>query len=117
MHHSHVKREIRFDGKLIDFVPSCSLVPDTKVPLELVIMRRSPKFDINGTGFLDPVDEKAPWPENMVLFGTPSEDIDDNWERLIGDRYFSVTEEEATRAWGDKRHEYVDEEEGGYTAG
>ncbi|KAK8013294.1 Cyclochlorotine biosynthesis protein O [Apiospora marii] len=91
--------------------------PEVEIPLELVTFRRSPHFDINGTGFLDPVDPKAPWPENMVLFGTPSEQIDDNWERLISDRYFSVTEEEATRAWGDKRHEYVDEEEGGYTAG
>ncbi|KAK7990284.1 hypothetical protein PG990_014564 [Apiospora arundinis] len=92
-------------------------IPDAKVPLELVTFRRSPHFDLNGTGFLDPVDKKAPWPENMVLFGTPSPEIDENWERLISDRYFSVTEEEATRAWGDKRHEYVDEEEGGYTAG
>ncbi|KAK8075912.1 hypothetical protein PG994_003184 [Apiospora phragmitis] len=91
--------------------------PDTEIPLELVTFRRSPHFDINGTGFLDPVDDKAPWPENMVLFGTPSEEIDDNWERLISGRYFSITEEEATRAWGDKRHEYVDEGEGGYTAG
>ncbi|KAK8109313.1 hypothetical protein PG984_015114 [Apiospora sp. TS-2023a] len=91
--------------------------PEMEIPLELVTFRRSPRFDINGTGFLDPVDTKAPWPENMVLFGTPSEQIDNNWDRLISDRYFSVSEEEATRAWGDRRHEYVDEEEGGYTAG
>jgi hypothetical protein len=53
----------------------------------------------------------------MVLFGSPSPEIDANWGRLIGDRYFSISEDEAKRAWGDKRHEYVDEWAGGYTAG
>ncbi|KAK8022820.1 Cyclochlorotine biosynthesis protein O [Apiospora rasikravindrae] len=92
-------------------------ITDIEIPLELVTFRRSPQFNINGTGYLDPIDKKAPWPENMVLFGPPSDEIDDNWDRLIEDRYFSITEEEATRAWGEKRHEYVDEELGGYTAG
>ncbi|KAK7937206.1 Cyclochlorotine biosynthesis protein O [Apiospora aurea] len=92
-------------------------ITDFEIPLELVTFRRSPHFNMNGSGYLDPVDKEAPWPENMVLFGDPSDEIDDNWDRLIEDRYFSITEEEATRAWGDKRHEYVDEGEGGYTAG
>jgi hypothetical protein len=53
----------------------------------------------------------------MVLFGSLSSEIDDNWERLIGGRYFSISEEEATREWGENRHEYVDERKGGYSAG
>jgi hypothetical protein len=49
--------------------------------------------------------------------GEPSHEIDENWQRLIGKRYFSISEEEARRAWGDKRHEFVDQNMGGYTAG
>lgn len=85
--------------------------------MERVTFTGSPSFSTNGTGSLDPVDETAPWPENMVLFGAPSDEIDMNWDRLIGHRYFSISEEEAKRAWGDKRHEYVDQRKGGYTAG
>ncbi len=55
--------------------------------------------------------------KNMVLFGPPSREIDKNWERLIGQRYFSVSEEEAIRAWGEKRKNYIDQRAGGYTAG
>jgi len=53
----------------------------------------------------------------LELFGEPNPQIDANWEKLIGGRYVSISEEEATRAWGHKRHEYVDQELGGYTAG
>jgi hypothetical protein len=63
------------------------------------------------------VDKTARWPENMILFGPPSREIDNNWAKLIGKRYFSISEDEAERAWGDKRHDYVDERQGGYTAG
>lgn len=53
----------------------------------------------------------------MEFFGTPSAEIDRNWADLIGRRYVSISEEEATRAWGDKRREYIEERLGGYTAG
>lgn len=85
--------------------------------MEQIRFKGSPHFDINGTGFLDPVNKTASWPENMDLFGPPNPEIDTNWDQLIGNRYFSISEEEAERAWGDKRHEYVDERKGGYTAG
>lgn len=62
-------------------------------------------------------DESAPWPENIRYVGEPSPEIDENWQRLIGKRYFSISEEEAKRAWGDRRHEFVDQNMGGYTAG
>lgn len=64
-----------------------------------------------------PVDKTAKWPENHRFVGPPSAEIDDNWAGLLEGRYFSVSEEEAVEAWGDRRHEYVDEERGGYTAG
>lgn len=57
------------------------------------------------------------WPENRVYTGEPSQALDDNWEDLIGDRYFSISEDEAVEAWGEHRFAYVDEERGGYTAG
>lgn len=85
--------------------------------MEQIRFKGSPKFSSNGTGSINSVDETAPWPENMLLFGEPSREIDANWERLIGYRYFSISEEEATRAWGEKRHEYIDQRRGGYTAG
>ena len=92
-------------------------VPGSKIPLEQIRFRRSPQFSENGTGFLNPIDDAVPWPENMVLFGPPSREIDANWKRLIGKRYFSISEEEAIRAWGDKRREYIDQWQGGYSAG
>ena len=89
----------------------------SRIPLEKRRFTGSSHFHDNGTAWLDPVDESAPWPENMQLFGSPSVEIDHNWERLLGGRYVSVSGGEATRAWGEKRFEYVDQELGGFTAG
>ena len=94
----------------------CPVTP-TSIPLEQIQFRRSPNFLVNGTGWLDPVDKTAPWPENMVLFGPPNPEIDRNWGRLIGGRYFAISEEEAIKIWGKDRHRYIDERQGGYTAG
>lgn len=66
---------------------------------------------------MPPVDKHARWPENHKFTGAPSAEIDGNWMDLTEDRYFSISEEEAIEAWGDRRHEYVDEVRGGYTAG
>jgi len=87
-----------------------------KVPLELVRFTGSPHFHENGTAWKALANKSAPWPENMQLFGTPSQEIDDNWDKLIRKRYFSISEEEAERAWGEKRFEYIDQMHGGYTA-
>jgi len=62
------------------------------------------------------VNRSAPWPENKQFVGKPNPQIDANWDELIGQRYFSVSEEEATRAWGDHRYDFIDQEQGGYTA-
>ncbi|KAK3333557.1 hypothetical protein B0T19DRAFT_474226 [Cercophora scortea] len=97
------------------------IVTPSHIPLEHIRFKGSPLFSLssNGTelGYLPPVDASARWPENMDLFGPPSEEVDANWERLIGRRYFSVSEEEAVRAWGEERYRFVDRVEGGYTAG
>jgi hypothetical protein len=77
----------------------------------------SPQFYTNGTSWQRHIDESAPWPENVRYFGEPSPEIDENWEKLIQWRYFSISEEEAKSVWSEKYHEYVDELEGGYTAG
>lgn len=87
------------------------------VPLERRVFVGSPKFDENGTMYTLPVDANAEWPENMKFTGEPSDEIDDNWNQLLADRYFSVSDVEAEVAWGDRRREYVDEVYGGYTAG
>lgn len=77
----------------------------------------SPQLDTDGSLSHKPFDNSTRWPENVQYFGTPSPEIDENWNKLIGKRYFSVSEEEAKMVWGDKYHEYVDELQGGYTAG
>jgi hypothetical protein len=83
------------------------------IPLEQRRFTGSPKFLNNGSPWKDPIDETAPW----LYFGEPTPDLDANWHRLIGERYFTVSEEVAIRAWGDSRHEFVDQNLGGYTAG
>jgi len=88
-----------------------------EIPLEKVRFHGTPHIRENLTSWLDPPDESRPWPENVKYFGEPSPEIDQNWERLYEKRYFSLSEEEAIRAWGERRHEYVDERMGGYTAG
>lgn len=77
----------------------------------------SPKFDENGTMWMIATDPEARWPENLRFTGDLSDEVDENWNQIVEDRYFSVSENEAIEAWGDRRHEYVDEEYGGYTAG
>jgi hypothetical protein len=48
----------------------------------------------------------------MQLFGTPSPEVDDNWGKLTGGRYISLSEDEAKNTWGAR-----DENLGGYSAG
>lgn len=86
------------------------------MPLEIRRFGGSPLFDGNGTMHTPPVDEKAEWPENLD-FTSQSKETDKNWRDLLEDRFFSISEEEATEAWGEDRHKYVDQKNGGYTAG
>ncbi|KAH8678365.1 hypothetical protein BX600DRAFT_431648 [Xylariales sp. PMI_506] len=98
------------DGFTTDFLFS------SEVPLERKRFTRSPEFYDNGTAWMPPVDYTSPWPENVNYVGEPSPEIDANWEQLIKGRYFLLTEQEAERAWGDKRHDYIHQELGGYVA-
>lgn len=87
------------------------------IPLELKKFKGTPDFDSNGTMHTPAVDKHAKWPENHKFVGEPTAEIDNNWMSLVEDRYFSISEEEAKEAWGERRHEYVDEDHGGYSAG
>jgi hypothetical protein len=93
------------------------IVDPAIIPLEQVRFRGSPQFDSNGYMSRKPYDESTPWPENVTYFGEPSPEIDANWEKLIGWRYFSISEDEAKARWPDTYLEYVDQLEGGFTAG
>jgi hypothetical protein len=65
-----------------------------------------------------PLNTSAPWPENRQYFGEPTRAIDENWDELIGGRYFEITEEEARRTLGkDKYTEYWDGTRQRYEAG
>ena len=92
-------------------------VDPATIPLEQVRFTGSPQFDENGQMHHKPWDEDTPWPENVRYFGEPSPEIDENWRKLIGLRYFSISEEEAKSVWPDTYNDYVDQLEGGYTAG
>lgn len=97
--------------------PVNEFIDPATIPLEDVRFSGSPQFYPNGSLMHKHIDESAPWPENLQYFGEPSPEIDANWERLIGWRYFSISEDEAKSVWSDTYHEYVDELKGGYTAG
>ncbi|KAE9376628.1 hypothetical protein N431DRAFT_400882 [Stipitochalara longipes BDJ] len=87
------------------------------IPLEQVRFSGSPQIDLEGHMHHKPWDKNTPWPENVPYFGDPSPEIDENWKKLIGMRYFSISEEEAKSIWPDNYKDYVDQLEGGYTAG
>jgi hypothetical protein len=53
----------------------------------------------------------------MLYSGNPNPEMDENWESLISHRYFSISEEEARDAWGDKRYQYLKKDGKGYSAG
>jgi hypothetical protein len=109
--------------KFTENFPICSLeltfalVDPATIPLEQVRFSGSPEFDAKGRMHHKPWDPNTPWPENVPYFGQPSPEIDENWKKLIGHRYFSISEEEAKSIWPGTYHEYVDQYEGGWTAG
>jgi hypothetical protein len=92
-------------------------VDPAEIPLEQVRFTGSPEFDSEGLMHHKPWDENTPWPENVRYFGEPSPDIDENWRKLIGMRYFSISEEEAKTVWPNNYDDYIDQLQGGYTAG
>jgi hypothetical protein len=95
----------------------CCSVDPASIPLEQVRFTGSPEFDSQGKMHHKPWDESTPWPENVRYFGEPSLEIDENWSKLIGLRYFSISEEEAKSVWPDSYNDYIDQLQGGYTAG
>jgi hypothetical protein len=88
-------------------------------PIPLITQRwhGNPSFDANKQAVMPAVNTSLPWPDNRLYAGTPSREIDDNWQELIGSRYFSIREAEAVRAWGERAAEYRNHVHGGWTAG
>jgi len=61
-------------------------------------------------------------PNDRVFVGNISDEktadqLDDNWEDWIGDRYFQITEDEAREAWGPGYQQYKEGDDTGYVAG
>jgi hypothetical protein len=67
--------------------------------------------------YRDDRNQSSPWPENVQLFGEPSPTIDANWDRILEGRYFSISVEDAKRAWGDQYLSFVNQLKGGWSAG
>ncbi|RMZ89005.1 hypothetical protein DV736_g3768, partial [Chaetothyriales sp. CBS 134916] len=78
------------------------------IPLQKVRVCGSPHSYSNGSPWVEQPDKMASWPQNLQYGGEPTATVDRNLQRLIWQRYFSLSEEEAQRAWGERRHEYVD---------
>ena len=83
-----------------------------KIPLQEVTFTGTPKFFENGTSYTDEVDRNAPWPNNETYFGTPSDEIDAAWDKLLKPLVMTFTEEEAKATWGERYMEYHSEELG-----
>ncbi|RQM04973.1 hypothetical protein DH86_00003697, partial [Scytalidium sp. 3C] len=89
-----------------------------KPTLREVKFTGSPRFYDNGTTWKPKLDKThAIWPENLTFFGPQSDEIDDAWEGIWEPFGFSISEEEAKAAWGDKHMQYRDPINGKYTAG
>ncbi|EME78253.1 uncharacterized protein MYCFIDRAFT_144082 [Pseudocercospora fijiensis CIRAD86] len=56
-------------------------------------------------------------PAEPVYVGDPSPEIDRNWDELVEDRYWSISEDEAKMLWGVGHERYRDHAKGGYTGG
>ena len=86
-----------------------------KIPLVKRRFHNSQTFPAEHMMATQPLQEGAPWPENVSYFGNPGEQEDLNWDRLlIQGESFPITVEEARRAWPDHYQEYYLEEEQGY---
>lgn len=89
-----------------------ALVPPDLIQLEQRRFKYPVDFRLNdGTEYL--VTE----PGDIMYTGKPSPEIDRAWNDLLWGRYFSISEEEAKRLWGDRFEEFRDRALTGFTAG
>lgn len=58
-----------------------------------------------------------PHPDPIKYVGEPSDEIDQNWERLTWGRYIVISEQEAHASWGRDIDQYWDNDRNGYVAG
>ncbi|KAH8680834.1 hypothetical protein BX600DRAFT_504586 [Xylariales sp. PMI_506] len=87
---------------------------DARDTIEVVETRfnGSPSFTADGTIFI-------PNPDPIRYVGDPSlhPEIDENWDKLTYGRYFRITPEEMSEAFGEGFEQYWDEKNGGYVVG
>ncbi|KAH8802198.1 hypothetical protein F5882DRAFT_457212 [Hyaloscypha sp. PMI_1271] len=99
----------------------CAVFATTSAVLAFLLFQQ-PRSKL-GQGYINDFIDPAKIPLEQVRFtGSPEFDpegpeIDENWRNLIGMRYFSISEEEAKSVWPDNYNDYIDQLQGGYTAG
>lgn len=79
------------------------------VPLQKVGFTGTPKFFSNGTSYLDPPIRTAAWPNNETYVGTPSDELDAAWDKLVTPLAVKLTGDEAKATWGKNYMEYWSE--------
>jgi len=89
-----------------------SIALPMNVPLQEVTFTGTPKFFDNGTSYRVEVSRNAPWPNNETYFGTPSDEIDAAWDKLLKPLVMSFTKDEAQATWGENYMEYYSEQLG-----
>lgn len=81
------------------------------VGVQLRTFTGAPSFDSNGHVVV-------PHPDPVRYVGKPTPEVDEAWERLVGGRYFLISEDEARATWGDDEYrDYWSWDRGGYVAG
>ncbi|KAK4444366.1 hypothetical protein QBC34DRAFT_360343 [Podospora aff. communis PSN243] len=82
----------------------------SEIETEIVTFTGAPVFMENGTFYV-------PNPGDKTYIGEPSPEIDEAWEEITAGRYFLITAEEATDAFGSASDLYWNDKVGGYMAG
>lgn len=86
-------------------------VPSKSIELAQVRFKSPVDFEANGHEFL--VTE----PSGKSYVGNTTKEVDDAWKDLLWGRYFSISEAEAKKLWGEEYRSFWDHDRSGYTAG
>lgn len=86
-------------------------MPSKSIELAQVRFISPVDFEANGHEFL--VTE----PSGKSYVGNTTKEIDDAWKDLLWGRYFSISEAEAKKLWGEEYRSFWDHDRSGYTAG
>lgn len=78
------------------------VLPSKAIQFKQVKFQSPVDFEPNGHEFL------VEQPGAKKYIGESWDEIDANWEELLWGRYFSISEDEAKRLWGDDYEKYWD---------